>query len=132
MIAEVRRKTNEPTTAVYSDLALVAIIEKFPHLDEWGESPLDPYGFPNQNWTASFDTAAACAEIWEEKAAAIASKFDFSADGGNFSQSQQYEQYMKLCRYYRSKRLPTTVRLIKSPEESQDDESWIANLPESD
>lgn len=132
MISDVRRKTNELTTAVYSDATLTSIIERYPHMDAWGETPLDSWGLVNASWTATYDTNAAAADVWEEKASAVASKFDFTADGGNYSQSQQYEQYMKQCRYFRSRRLPSTVPLIKFPAESQDDESWIGNLPESD
>jgi hypothetical protein len=130
MISEVRRKTNEPTTAVYSDALITEIIEKYPHMDQYEELPFDDDGVANPEWTATFDIACACGDIWEEKASAVASKFDFNADGGNYSQSQQYEQYMKQCRYFRSRRLPSTVAQVKYPREWQNDESWIGNLPE--
>lgn len=122
----------EPTYTTYSDATLVAYIERYPHIDQFGESPLDPYGVANTDWTATYDLAAAAADVWEEKAGAVAGKFDFSANGGQYTQSQQYEQYMKQCRYYRSRRMPSTVMLVKHPQETAFDESWIGNLPESD
>lgn len=131
-ISHLRRMVAEPTTTTYSDATLTEYIERYPHLDAWGRSPLDDYGVANSDWTATYDLNAAAGDVWEEKASAVSSKFDFKADGGDYSQSQQYEQYMKQCRYYRSRRLPSTVMLVKYPEESQSDESWIGNLPESD
>lgn len=130
MISTLRRMVAEPTTTTYSDAVLTEYIERYPHLDQYGETPLDDYGAVNANWEETYDTNAAASEIWAEKAAAVASKFDFSADGGNYSQSQQYEQFMKQARYYRSRRIPSTVRLVKFPQEAVSDESWIGNLPE--
>lgn len=131
-ISQLRRMTGEPTTTTYSDATLTAYIETYPHIDQYGESPLDDYGVANADWTPTYDLAAAAANVWEEKAGAVASKFDFSANGGSYTQSQQFEQYMKQCRYYRARRMPSTALLVKSPQESTSDESWIGNLPESD
>lgn len=123
---------NEPSVDPYTDAMLMEYIERYPHMDEFGETPLDAWGLANSNWTGTWDLNAAAGDCWEEKAGTVAGKFDFTADGGNYSQSQQYEQYMKQCRYFRARRLPSTVRLVKSPEETQNDESWIGNLPEGD
>jgi hypothetical protein len=131
-ISQLRRMVAEPTTTPYTDAVLTEYIERYPHMDEWGETPLDGWGEVNANWTATYDLNGAAADVWQEKAGAVAGKFDFSADGGNYSQSQQYEQFMKQCRYYRSRRIPSTVRLVKFPQETEDDESWIGNLPEGD
>ena len=129
-ISQLRRMVAEPTTATYDDATLTTYIERYPHIDQFGELPLDAWGLANANWTATYDLAAAAADVWEEKAAIVAGKFDFAANGGNYSQSQQYEQYMNQCRYYRSRRMPSTVMLVKYPPESSFDESWIGNLPE--
>lgn len=129
-IAQLRRMIAEPSLSTYDDATLIAYIEKYPHIDQYGESPLDEYGEANADWTATYDLAATAADVWEEKAGAVASKFDFSANGGQYTQSQQYEQYMKQCRHYRSRRMPSTTLLVKSPEEYKTDESWIGNLPE--
>jgi hypothetical protein len=131
-ISQLRRMVGEPTTATYDDATLTAYIERYPHIDQWGESPLDDYGEANTEWEATYDLSAAAADVWEEKAGAVASKFDFAANGGNYHQSQQYEQMMKQCRHYRARRMPTTSTLVKHPKEWASDESWIGNLPESD
>lgn len=131
-LASIRRMVAESTTATYSDALLTSYIERYPHMDEYGELPTDDDGVANTDWTATYDLNAAAADIWEEKAGAVSAKFDFAADGGNFSMSQQFEQYMKQARYYRSRRLPSTARLVKHPKEYTADEGWIANLPESD
>lgn len=128
-IARLRRMTAEPTSTTYDDSLLASYIERYPRIDEWGESPLDKYGDINPNWTPTYDLNAAAGDIWEEKASAISHKYDFSADGGNFSASQQYEQYMKQARNFRSRRLPSTIVMVKSPPESQI-ENWVGNLPE--
>ena len=132
-IATVRRMTAEPTTAVYSDALITTMIEAYPHVDEFGEFVTDDDGVANADWTPTYDLKATAADIWEEKAGAVVHRVDFSADGGNYSMSQQYEQYMKQARYYRSKRLPSTSLGVKSPKEwntSSDETSWIGNLPE--
>lgn len=131
-ISQLRRMTAEPTTTTYSDALLTTYIEKYPHIDQYGELPTDEYGAVNANWTATYDLAAAASDVWEEKAGTVASKFDFSANGGQYSQSLQYEQYMKQCRYYRAKRMPSTMMLVKYPPELQHEDSWIGNLPEDD
>lgn len=131
-IARIRRMVAESTTATYSDVLISAFVSAYPHMDEFGETYLDDDGVINADWTPTYDLNAAAADIWQEKAAAISSKFDFSADGGNYSMSQQFEQYMKQARYYRSRRMPSTSPMTKTPKESMNDESWIANLPESD
>lgn len=131
-ISRLRRMIGEPLPDVYSDAVLITYIEMYPHLDEFGETPLDEWGVANADWTATYDLNAAAADLWQEKAATFASKFDFAADGGNYSQSQAYEQFMKQSRHYRSRRLASTARMVKSPEESDVEESWIGNLPEGD
>lgn len=131
-ISQLRRMTAEPTDATYSDALLTTYIERYPRIDEYGELPTDAYGEANADWTATYDLSAAAGDVWEEKAGLVAGKFDFSANGGSYTQSQQYEQAMKMCRFHRSRRMPTTLTLIKHPQESSFDESWIGNLPESD
>lgn len=131
-ISQLRRMVAEPTVTTYSDAVLTTYIERYPHIDQFGEMPLDAYGEVNADWTATYDLSAAAGDVWEEKAAGVASKFDFSANGGSYTQSQQYEQFMKMCRFHRSRRMPSTITLVKYPQESSFDESWIGNLPESD
>lgn len=45
----------------------------------------------------SYDVYAAAAEIWRMKAAAVAERFDFSADGASFKASQLIDQYNRMA-----------------------------------
>lgn len=122
----------------YTDTVLGEYIERYALLDANGEEPqtLDtstnpPTWTANTNWIATYDLNAAAADIWEEKAATAAADFDFTADGGNYSRSQVYEQFMKNARHYRSRRSAKTATMHKWPDEdSQLDFGWIGNLPE--
>lgn len=136
-VAQLRRMVGEPTTDTYSDATLITYIETYPHLDEQGEEPYTlssdtpPTQEANDNWIPTYDLHAAAADIFEEKAGASASKVNFRADGGDYSMSNQYEQYMKSARYHRSRRMPTSVRMRQFPvEDGSADQSWIANLAE--
>jgi hypothetical protein len=135
-IAQLRRMVAESTTATYSDAALTRYIEKYPHLDEQGEEPYTlssdspPVQEVNTSWIPTYDLHAAAGDIWEEKAAAVVDRFDFNADGGNYSVSQRYEQRMALCRFHRAHRMPSSMRMVKSPDEGSTNLSWIVNLAE--
>lgn len=139
-VAILRRMTAEPTEAIYTDESLADYIEKYPLLDERGEQPHTwdtstepPTKDTNDNWIATYDLNAAAADVWEEKAAAVASLFDFSADGGKYDRSQQYEQYMKNARNYRSRRASKTMTSVKWPDEiGVYPAPWIINDPEVD
>jgi len=138
-IARLRRMVGEPTDATYDDDAISDAIERYRLIDEQGELPytLDTSTQPpteddNEDWIPTYDLNAAAADIWAEKAAGVSGDFDFSADGGRYTRSQVYEQYMKQSRYYRARRSAATIRMHKSPEEGEDVRYWIANLPESD
>lgn len=110
-IAKVRRMTNEKTTANYQDGDIQAVIEGYPLVDVDGFSP------DQDNWTATYDLNAAAADIWEEKAASRAEKFDFTADGATYHHSQPFEACIKQARYYRSRRSFKTVEMEVSPKE---------------
>lgn len=139
-IARLRRMIAEPTDATYSDAELRGYIEAYPLLDERGEEPYTydvaaepPTREDNDNWIATYDLNAAAADVWEEKASALAGQFDFSNDAGRFDRSQAYEHAMGRTRYYRSRRSPRTVTAKQWPEETTaQDFPWIVNLPESD
>ena len=81
----------------------------------------------------SSDLHAAAADIWLEKAASVAARFDFSADGSIKHVSQIHAQYMSMVRYHRSRRSATTGTFHKWPKESNaNDFPWIGNLAEPD
>lgn len=118
-IAKVRRMTGELTTATYSEVAIQEYIESYPLEDARGEGPLiegpNQSLIENPDWTPTYDLNAAAGDIWAEKAAILAADFDFDADGGSYSRSQAYEQAMKQCRFYRSRRSPGTITLRPEP-----------------
>jgi hypothetical protein len=131
-IAQVRRMVAEPTTTTYSDATIKGMIEAHPLTDENGEEPRIPivdmvhpvvvtaYQDPldlvdNPDWLPTYDLYSAAADVWTEKAASVADNYNFTADGGNYSRSNVYEQYMKQARHYRSLRSITTVNYKSQP-----------------
>lgn len=122
MIGRLRRMVDEATTATYSDSDLAEYIEARPCIDERGELPYEydtttepPTKDENENWIATYDLAAAAADIWAEKAAVLAQDYDTNADGAALSRSQAYEQAMKQSRYWQSRRKPGTITLFPVP-----------------
>ena len=125
-IALVRRMAgitiNDP---VYSpDSVVAAYITRYSLIDAHGRAP------GATDWVATYDLHAAAADILEERAAALAVEFDFSADGASYQRSQQYEKLMQQCRFYRARRTPTSITQVKWPKERTMDMPWIGNLPE--
>lgn len=121
-IAQIRRMVNEPLTTTYSDAAITLVIETYPLMDELGTEPYywnylttPPSKVANTDWIPCYDLNAAAADIYGEKASVLSTDFDFSADGGNYTRSQAYEQAMKQQRHYASKRNSTTIRLRPYP-----------------
>jgi hypothetical protein len=119
-IATVRRMVDEPTTTTYSDVLIAAFIEAQPLMDELGTVPYTwsiatdpPSKIATPGWIPTYDLNAAAADIWSEKAAAVAEKFSFSADGGNYQAGDQHTQYMKMVSFYRSRRSARAVPLYK-------------------
>jgi hypothetical protein len=99
MIADLRRMVAEPTTTTYSDAQLTTFIELYPMLDTDGLTP------DESDWDATYNLNLAAADVWQEKAAAVAANADFTAWGSAFRQSQVFTQYMDMAREYRSKRI---------------------------
>ena len=136
-IAQFRRMVAETGLDTYDDSTLAEYIEAYPLLDEQGEAPYTwdtatspPTQDANEDWIPTYDLHAAAGDIWEEKAAALATAFDFTADGATYNRSQQYDMMMRQARYHRSRRSPKSGTLIKWPEEASVTQSWIGNLPE--
>lgn len=112
-IAQVRRMVAEPTTTTYSDFQIAAFIERYPILDANGEHPLSwnmavdpPTQSANSRWVPSYNLNVAAADIWEEKAAAVAAQFDFSADRSSFTQSQLIKNALSMRDLYLNKKIP--------------------------
>lgn len=116
-ISQLRRMTAEPTTATYSDDTLEEYIERYSCVDENGESPRVPSTstpgemMVNPYWTETYDLNSAAAAVWQEKAALVAHKHDFSADGASYTRSQMYEMCMNNVRWYLARRNPKTIIL---------------------
>jgi hypothetical protein len=124
-IAEVRRMVDEPTVTTYSDTLIQGFIEKYPLMDElgtdpyyWNELAVPPAKVATIGWVPTYDLWAAAADIWDEKAAAVADEFDFTADGGNFSASQKYQHFVNSANRCRSKRAIKVIKLKKYPSEN--------------
>lgn len=126
-IAQVRRMAGiAADDATYTDTVVGGCIEAYPLIDADGRDPSDA------EWLDTYDLHAAAADILEERAATLAVEFDFTADGATYHRSQQYEALMQQARYHRARRTPTSMTLVKWPEESALDTPWIGNLPEPD
>lgn len=131
-IASVRRMVAEPTTATYSDATLTTIIERYPLPDASNELPMDEDGTTvNSEWVATYDLNAAAADVWMEKAAALAGGYDFTADGATFNRSQAMKQAREMASFYRSRRYARSRPVYAEINEIQV-ESWIGNLAEED
>ena len=131
---------NESDETTYDDDAIQGYIETYPLLDERGEEPYTwdtstspPTQDENEDWVVTYDLHAAAADIWEEKAATRADYYDYSTEGKvQASDSQRYEQMMKMARYHRSRRSMKTITQHKWPEEDETKRVWIGNLAEED
>lgn len=115
-IARVRRMTAEANpTSGYSDEDIAAAIRRRPLTDRNGEGPWSDDSTAasptiNPAWIPTYDLNHAAADIWAEKAAALAvESYDFSADGGNYQRSQRYQHAMRMAQYYLARRAPVTV-----------------------
>jgi len=76
----------------------------------------------------------AAADVWDEKAAAVAMDYDFSADGGQYSRSQAHEQMSAMARRFRARRDASSVPYVANPPRADAVtlREWIGNLPEDD
>lgn len=124
-IQRLRRMVAEPDDSTYTDTDLQGYVSRYPLLDADGLDPLD------EDWVPTYDLHAAAADVWEEKAAAVAADFNFAADGARFDRSQIHAQYQAQAQFHRMRRAAKTMTLIAWPEESNvDTMPWIGNLPE--
>lgn len=119
-IAELRRMIAEPTTATYSDVLLASLIERRVVPDARGVDPLVlDYTTSPPTWTAStlwiptYDLNACAADIWEEKAAAVACQIDYTADGASNAMSQRHKQFSATAQRFRSRSCPGALRMAR-------------------
>lgn len=130
-IARLRLFIAESGTVTYSDSLLRSVVANYPITDAAGEWPYLTSGSVNTDWAPLYDLAAAAAEIWDNKGAAIAERFDFTADGATFHKSQQVQQYEKNARKWRARRAPGSHTAMVFPTEPAT-QVWIGNLAEDD
>ena len=126
LIDQLRRMVAEPEQDTYTDALLSAAIARHPLPDNLGYMP------DNTAWAGAWCINSAAADVWEEKAAALAGDFDFSADGGDYKRSQAHAQMMGMARAYRSRRSTSALvlRAQPRPETAPGLTAWIGNLPE--
>lgn len=120
LVRRLRRMVAELGTETFTDSVLVEHIEQYPLEDIQGEAPTiedtDSGEFiVNPDWIPTYDLNAAAAEIWDQKAGAIAGNFDFTADGGSYHRSQAVKAYENRARHYRSRRAITTITQRPEP-----------------
>ena len=127
-INQVRRMAGEVGSTTYTDGDIRSYIETYPLLDERGQEPYTydtstepPTQDANEDWIATYDLNAAAADIWDEKAGAVAHQFDFNADGASYNVSQKHAMYMRQAKHYRARRSVRTVTLVPWAKSVDDD-----------
>ena len=130
MAERLRRMVDEPTEDTWDNDAIDDYIERYPLIDVLGTDPQEvdfsttpPTISEKDEWIPIYDLHAAAADIWEEKASTIAENYNFSADGGSFSRSKKYDQYMSKARFHLSKRSAKTVKIYVEPRKVIQEES---------
>ena len=127
LIDQLRRMVAEPTQDTYTDDLLGSYLAAYPLPDANGYAPTDTA------WAGVWDSALAAAQVWEEKAAAFAGDYDFSADGGSYQRSQVYAQMMATARSFRARRKTSVLVLTaQPPPDAVDRDAWLGNAPEDD
>lgn len=119
-ISRLRRMVNEPTDVNgYDDDTIAAYISSWKAFDSEGRS------FDENDWTETYDLHAAAADIWEEKAATVSAKHDFSADGASFSANQMYTNFMEMSEHHRSRQKPTSKKTVSRPLENSSADLYL-------
>lgn len=127
-IITMRRLIAESTADTYTDQMIVAAIEARPVKDtrgvdwwEWDFTTTPPSQDENPNWIPTYDMNAAAADIWDEKAAAVAGDFGFSADGATYNRQQVFDQYTRIAQKYRSRARLGGMKLVSKTRELRKD-----------
>ena len=130
MAARLRLMVDEPTEDTYDDDLIDDYIEAYPLIDVLGTDPQDvdfstspPTISELDEWIPTYDLHAAAADIWIEKAGAIAENFNFSADGGRYDRSKKHDQYMMQSRYHSSRRAAKSSQVFVNPRLIVEEES---------
>lgn len=126
-----RRMVDELTVETYDDDAIDGYIEAYPLKDVIGTDPIEidfttepPTLSERSEWIPTYDLHAAAADIWGEKASAVAKEFDFKADGGSFSRSQKVKHCKEQARFHSAQRAIGTMKLFPEPRRITTDEDF--------
>jgi len=126
-IDQLRRMVAEPTQDTYPDALLSAALTRYPLPDAAGVLP------SGTAWAGAWDANRAAADIWEEKAAALAADFDFTADGGSYQRSQAHAQMLGMARLFRARRSTGVLVMTAQPKPAgADRDAWLGNAPEEE
>ena len=119
-IARTRALSAAPV-ADYSDAAISAIIALYPKYDSAGLAPDD------EDWTETYDLYRAAADIADQRAAAVATLYDVSADGAGLSRSQIQAQLYALGTRLRSRASAVLTRSRIEDTDTTDDDDEEGN-----
>ena len=119
IVAQLRRMIAEADDKTYSDEALEVILEDYPIKDQNGVAPMvlenGAYEF-DDDWVPTYDLNAAAAQIWLEKAAAVADQYSEEILSGTASlykvKGDQHKQAMKMHRRFASMRKSKSRRML--------------------
>lgn len=110
-ILRLRRMISELTNQTYNDETLHLYLEAWPLVDADGKEA------GTDGWVEAYDLHAAAAELWEEKAASLSPKHNYSADGATYSSNQMYENAIEQARYHGARAKAKTKKVFKKPDE---------------
>jgi len=119
-IARTRALSAAPV-ADYSDDAISAVIALYPKYDSTGLAPDD------DDWTETYDLYRAAADIADQRAAAVATLYDVSADGAGLSRSQVQAQLYALGTRLRSRASAVLTRVLIEDTDTTDDDDEEGN-----
>jgi len=108
LVPKLRRMVAEPTNTPYTDAILAdEYIEIYPVPDSKKNDP------DSDEWTPTYDLHSAAMDIWEEKAATVAARFDYTADGGSYHEDQRWQHCKKMASYHGARRRAQNRSLTK-------------------
>lgn len=138
-VARLRRMVAEPAEDTYTDETLTALIEGYPLRDgrgkepyTWDASTTPPTQEANESWVPTYDLHAAAEAIWQEKAAAVAANYQFSADGASYQRQQAHEHALQQARYHAARKRVAVAHVRIYPPVLDEDMMWIGNLAEEE
>lgn len=93
---------DEEPALSFQEIAALLAMSKL--VDAYGRAPSDPA------WEPTWDLNRGAAEGWRWKAAKLAARYDFDADGQSFQRSQAFEHCERMAEMYR-RRIVSSARM---------------------